>query len=85
MKRAPRVFTISDVNGGPKDIVRPALIQASLPPKHAYAHRGVNTPCQGFVYDHARVFGTGNPRTSFATAGEGYVVQRRNTSKFSRA
>ena len=35
---------------------------------------------QGFVYSHASVFGTGNPRTIGASGGERRIVARRNVS-----
>lgn len=35
---------------------------------------------QSFVYSHAGVFGTGNPRTIGASGGDRHIVSRRNVS-----
>lgn len=53
------------------------------PQRFAYAGKAQsagNSLGQSFVYSHAGVFGTGNPRTIGASGGERHIVSRRNVS-----
>lgn len=63
--------------------VRRAEPALCTPQRFAYAGKA-QTPRaslgQSFVYSHANVFGTGNPRTIGASGGERHVVSRRNVS-----
>lgn len=66
-------------------IVPVSVTQVPLrtPPRVAFTGRR-QTPSpdtgQGFVYQHAAVFGAGNPRTIGAAQGERHIVQRTNVS-----
>lgn len=76
--------TVHDVSKcvGLPDVSRaePAL---RTPQRFAYAGKAQtpgNSLGQSFVYSHAGVFGTGNPRTIGASGGERRIVSRRNVS-----
>lgn len=56
-------------------------IPAQLPRRYAVG-RKAQTPNPAAVYDAARLWGTGNPRTTGATGGEWTAIKRRNTSRF---
>ena len=80
-KREPRVFVVHDVHGGPAPVKRETVALLNTSPCYGYAHRKAQRDtAQTFVYEHARVFGTGNPRSTGATGGEARVLHRRNTT-----
>lgn len=62
---------------------KPTDVPLRTPPRVAFTGRR-QTPSpdtgQGFVYQHAAVFGAGNPRTIGAAQGERHIVQRTNVS-----
>lgn len=82
---ARKVHTVHDAS---KQVGMPALKSYGPPALRTNEQPGYTgrstTPSmrvgQGFVYEHASVFGAGNPRTIGATGGQRHIVRRTNVS-----